>query len=457
MAKSDRKSFQHRTNELLSSIRNHILRGTYKPGDFLPAETALAEEFHLSKNSVRLVLENLVEEGLIQKLPRVGNQVTARPAQTTIRFGVYPSLNDEFHINRLIELFHERYPHIRVETMALPYSHADHIRQLLQFGVVDAVTLNYTDYLHFREDDHLHLLESFAPEPDTYPFLHALIAEKDGKVGVRPIIFSPVILCYNKSHFEKRRVMEPDSSWTWQDLRKALSQLTEPNRFGLFFHLSSTNRWPMFLLQNDARFVRDEQGMIVPVQGEMMDGLNAIRELVHEEGVFPLVMSFGYQDAEKLFKQQKASVILTTYYRLNQLVDAEFPFEIAQVPRSVNNHTLLLSTGIAVGAMSPNKEAAVCFSDFLVSEEIQSFIRRNSFSLPASKWVTETVPNELPNKPSRLEIHREMIPNYAAHNQLQLSIREVEVLGECLEQYFSLLVDDDGLIAMFNRQLAQEN
>lgn len=456
MAKPDRKTFQARSNELLASIRSDIVRGTYKPGDYLPAETALAEQFRLSKNSVRLVLDKLVEEGLIVKLPRIGNQVTNRPKKTTIRFGVYPSMYAEVQMNRLVELFQQAYPHIQVELMELPYAHPDHIRQLIQFGVLDAATLNHRDYLHFRESDHLDLLEPSAPNKDTYPFLNAMFAAADRQTHVQPFIFSPVILCYNKEHFEKQRVFEPDSSWDWEGLRSALLQLAQPDRYGLFFHVSSTNRWPIFLLQNDVAFVRDEQGYIRPAKPGMLEVLRKIRGLIHEERLFPLIMAFGLHDVESLFKQQKVSVILTTYYRLNELVDAKFPIEIAQLPKSNTNSTLLLSTGVIVGATSCQKEAAVCFSDFLLSDGVQAFIRRHTYSLPANKRVTEAVPNALPGTPARLELHREMIPSYTTHDKLGLSIGEVEALGECLEQYFSGLVDEEGLMDLFNRQLQGE-
>lgn len=452
MAKPDRNTFQNRLNELMMTLRQAIHRGTYQPGDFLPAETALAEQFHLSKNSVRIALDKLLEEGLIVKLPRVGTQVAPRPQRTVLRFGFYPSLYEETDISRVIELFEEQYPHISVKPLELPYTRADSIKMWVEHGILDVMTLNFFDYLHFREKDSLHLLEGVPPDPETYPFLNDMFATAEGNVAVRPFIFSPVVLCYNKEHFHQQRLFEPDSSWDWQDLRQALRKLKAPNRFGLFFQL--TNRWPIFLLQNGVRFERDEEGFLSPADPGMLNTLRYIRDLIHEDGLFPLVMSFGEHNAEQLFKQQKVSVILTTYFRLNQLADADFPFDIAQVPQSKSRETLLLSTGIAVGAMSPNKEAAACFTDFLLSEQVHTLIRRHSFSLPSNKRVTETVSPELPNKPSRLELHREMIPNYATHERLQLSTRELHVFGECLEQYFSELVDEEGLMRLFNKQLS---
>ncbi len=452
MARPNRKTFQNRSYELINSIRSSITRGDYKPGDILPSENTLAKEFQLSKNSVRQALEKLVTEQLILKLPRIGNQVAFPQDTTTIRFGIYPSLQEEALMNELIALFHERYPHIKVETLDLPYNNPDVMRQLLQYGLVDMITINNSDFLHVQESGCLSLFEQLPVREDAYPFLNKLFGEQQHKASIRPFIFSPVILCYNKAHFEEKRILEPDSSWTWDDLYYALRNLKMENRFGLFFHLSWTNRWPIFLLQHGTRFSQDTTGWISPEKHKITDALHLIKDLIEEPGLFPQLLSFGYPDAELLLKQEKVSVIMTTYYRLKQLTDAEFPFEIAQLPKASTGDTLLLSNGIGVGSQSNQKEAAICFSDFLLSEEAQSHIRRNTFSLPASKWVTETVRTELSNQPTRLEIHREMIPNYATYEQLGLSMQQIQVLGDCLEQYFSGRADEDALIQLFNKQ-----
>ena len=48
-------------------IREAIMSGRLKPGDKLPSEDSLAEQFHVSKTAVREALGQLVAEGLIEK------------------------------------------------------------------------------------------------------------------------------------------------------------------------------------------------------------------------------------------------------------------------------------------------------------------------------------------------------------------------------------------------------
>ena len=103
MAKIDRHTFQTRTRHMSADLKQKINSGAYSPGEFLPSELALTEQYKLSKNSVRYVLDELVQEGLIIKIPRVGTQVTKPASKETIRFGVYPSLYKEAGMEELIK------------------------------------------------------------------------------------------------------------------------------------------------------------------------------------------------------------------------------------------------------------------------------------------------------------------------------------------------------------------
>lgn len=74
-SKPSRTTFRQRLDEMVTVLRDDIITGRRAAGDYLPSEVALAEQFQLSKNSVRKGLERLVEEKLIEKVPRVGNRI----------------------------------------------------------------------------------------------------------------------------------------------------------------------------------------------------------------------------------------------------------------------------------------------------------------------------------------------------------------------------------------------
>jgi GntR family transcriptional regulator len=53
--------------QLYAILRDEIIGGHWKPGDMLPSETELIEQFEVSRITVRQALELLVEEGLIYR------------------------------------------------------------------------------------------------------------------------------------------------------------------------------------------------------------------------------------------------------------------------------------------------------------------------------------------------------------------------------------------------------
>jgi len=368
----------------------------------------------------------------------------------------------EAKLETLLARFHELHPHIRVETIELPYVNTDTIRSFLEFGIVDVITLNLSDMFQLQESECLELLEQQQPNDQVYPFLNEMFRSPAGGVVAQPFIYSPVILCYNKEHFQEKCLFEPDSSWHWNDLLQLLREIKAPNRYAIAFQLFSMNRWPIFVLQQKAYssgspicipsladLVRDAAEL--EKKYDLLDGLNWVRELIHEDGLFPLVLAQGEMDAELLFKQQKVSVILTTYYMLNELADVSFQYDITQLPHFDNGNTFVLSTGIAVNAVSKRKEAAQCLSDYLTSKEIQTYLRQNSYSLPANRYVTETVQVELPIKPSRLELHREYASKYVTHRHSGMSIQQIISMTEDLKHFFLHLLDERELLSRIGR------
>ncbi|WJH34885.1 winged helix-turn-helix domain-containing protein [Paenibacillus sp. CC-CFT747] len=95
--KPDRITFQTRFTEMVAELRREIVTGIRPKGDYLPSELTLADQYKLSKKSVRKALDILVEEGLITKVPRVGNRITPPDSRQTVslKLGLYPSLEEK--------------------------------------------------------------------------------------------------------------------------------------------------------------------------------------------------------------------------------------------------------------------------------------------------------------------------------------------------------------------------
>src|SRR5690606_18074301 len=135
----------------------------------------------------------------------------------------------------------------------------------------------------------------------------------DDTLYAQPFLFSPIILCYNKNHFDEAGVSEPDSSWTWNDVGRAAEALTgQQGRLGFLFNPFSINRWPLLLLQNDVKFHTDDVGHTVFRNPKLKEALEMCLGIVDDGMISLLVMDD--EVTERLFLHEKVSMIITSYF-----------------------------------------------------------------------------------------------------------------------------------------------
>jgi multiple sugar transport system substrate-binding protein len=443
---------------MVAVLREDIISGTRAAGDFLPSEHDLGIMFQLSNKSVRKGLDTLVEEKLIEKIPRVGNRVAepAAEAGITIRFGYYQRMSVESDMESLVAEFHRRHPHIQVQMVALPSrNYQPMVKEFLETDMLDVITLNVNNYEEFIENDCIGLLQPLEANPELYSFLHGAFAQ-EGVLRVQPFMFSPVVLCYNREHFRESGLLEPDSGWTWQDLIRNAEQLAVKNeRYGFYFHILARNRWPIFPLQSGMDFERDESGQYRLCGTRLMESFRFCRDLIYMDNVFPTMLSASDADAEELFLQGKVSMIMTTYFGLNNLRGASFPFDIAPVPHLNDYRTLLLVIGLAVNRRSKVQDAAKLFVDFLVSYEAQLKMRKNTLSIPSLKRAAEWMGEEGVTRPSRFPMYREIIPTLRLITDMNLTSKERDALLQEVKLYWSRLQDEATFCSRVEKALSE--
>lgn len=450
--RASRRTYQIRLEAMMDAIREDMASGALREGDFLPSEKTFAKQYRLSNNTVRKGLELLVEEGLLEKVPRIGNRVIRRPASADIKvtFGCHVSLMREAAMQTLVAEFHKRYPHIRIELvrMSPELNHFSRVQELMGGGM-DMCTINYNGFDSFREHDGFELLEPFEPNAGVYPFLSRIFTY-EGKQRLQPLLFTPLVLCYNKGHFRENGIAEPDSGWTWDDLFRAAEQLgVDGERVGFYFHYPSSNRWPAMFLQNGLRFERDESGRLTADRERLRQSLALCRR-IYANNRFPPFLSEEDADAEELFFAGKASMILTTYLGLNRYErKSGLEYDVAPLPYASVPATLLLSVGVAINAKSGVKAAAKQFADFLVSEEAQLHIRRRTLSIPSLKYAAEWVgegKEEWIYRPYRFHMYREIIPTFRTFSDLNLSLGRLEALYKEARLYWAGLESESDTV-----------
>ncbi|GGS17981.1 GntR family transcriptional regulator [Streptomyces aureoverticillatus] len=105
--------------DIADALRDRIRTGTLKPGDRLPTQAQLAQEFGVERGTVRQALLSLQRDGLLNHIsrgspPRVAGEPSASPATPAAQPQPQPSM--VALAPRLTEAF--RQPHVRVDAVS---------------------------------------------------------------------------------------------------------------------------------------------------------------------------------------------------------------------------------------------------------------------------------------------------------------------------------------------------
>ncbi len=461
--KKSRDIFMEQLQLMKTTIRKQIAEGDIQVGEYLPSELVLAETYELSKNSVRKGLEDLVEEGLIVKKSRIGNQVVSiKPFNPIIlRVGYYPSLMNEVKFDDLIRLFEKEYPNIKVKTIALSYENYHlTLRDFFMNDMIDVVTINFKDFYECKDQSES-LFEPMEYNPTIYSFLQKPFESDCIKENlmVQPFVFSPIVFCYNRAHFDQDHIPYPDSSWKWEDALETSKTLMGEDQdgkvCGLYFHPFSLNRWPIFMMQNGVQFEKDLDGEIQFPYEELLESTAFIRTMFEEQGILQTFLSDNNRDAEQLFIDNKTSMIIASYFTLNEFRKHSIEYDIAPLPYFKYPKTILLIIGLAINKHSTRKHAAEQFVSFMSGEKVQEYIRIHTLSLPAVKRIAEKQGEEKVYKPSRFQLFREIIPSFCLYTDLGLESNELAEVRNELRLYLSGATDHDSFYERLKGKLSR--
>ncbi len=455
--KPSRTTFRERLDEMVGALRNDIVTGKLPSGSYLPSIQQLSKQYRLSVNSVQKGLDELETESLVERIPRVGIRVTAteRHASVSIAVGYYPTLVDDIDLHWVTERFQARYPHIRVELVPLQlYNYCDVTDFYLKNEIVDVVAINQ---IHFRQflDEGEDVAERFEPleeDDGLYPYLSEPY-RVGGKAMVKPIIFSPVVLCYNKRHFAARGVPEPPTDWTWPEFMECLKGLESEQGdviLPFYFYPSTSNRWPIFILQSGIDFGAQRAGEHDWSSAQILDSIQTCYDLIHRQKMFSVLLSENDFGVERLFAQQKVSVMMTSYFNLNRMRGADLTFDVAPLPYVHTPKTLLLTIGLALNRRSKRKEAGRAFIDFVASYESQLHIRKHTFSIPALRQAAEWEGEEAGYRPPRFAMYRDIAHTYAHLYDLGLRTEDRERLLSAMNLYWMGLQSIEATIAQLS-------
>ncbi|WP_313893753.1 extracellular solute-binding protein [Psychrobacillus sp.] len=448
-----RKSeFENRYHKFIHELKEEIISGKIKPGEFILPENTLSKVYELSRVSIRKALAELVEEGLIEKIPGKGNRVTI-PNETqkqTITLGWFSNSYEIEIIRKIIKRFEQLNPFTKVNLQILPNSqYIYNLTQSLKHDSGPDVFI-VSDY-HFRElmeTNCLDILDPFLPEhidveKDSYKQVFEMFTYNQ-TIPVTPFVFSPVMICYNRRIFEEAGIAKDFQMDTWDDLlelsirtTKGLDDNNLINEYGFCFS-SSTNRWPVFLLQNEGAFMNNKRSKSVMNSKENIEALNYCGDLMYKYHVSPIFSHGSNELAENLFMREGAAMILTTYYFMNEFRNHKIKWDVMPPPKNSASATLLLGGALGINTNSKNKESAQAFVSFMVSIEAQTLLKQDGCTIPMLRNVAEDNNLLQPGiHPEQYNAFKEVMETSKTIRDLQLTIEEFELVEREMQFFWA--------------------
>lgn len=450
------EQFRQQLKQMIDWLRSDIMSGAYSAGERLPSEKVLAAKFGLSNNSIRKGLELLVEEGLIEKVPRVGNRVktirTGRtPVTLTMGCNFAPMRNLELAV--LLDDFCQRYPWITVKTKVHNGTLAD------ENGGAEAADLIMLDNFQFQriiEERRAAYFKALTVKEGIYPALSNLFVS-DGGCRMQPIIFSPIVLCYNKAHFRECGLEEPDGSWTWDELMRNAERLSDgKGRYGFGIHVQDMNRWPVLLLQSGERFERDGGGWKDLRGSKLLQSMRVCKSIIHNRKASPLFLSENNNDTLQLFMEGKLSMVLNSYMGLNVWKHADLDYDVSPIPFIHEPRTLMICLGLGVSAKSEHMEEAMLLVDYFGSARARNLIANHTLSIPALRPLPALAPDSRVRRPERYDLYREMLFSCRTHSDLNIPVAAFPKIFQPLKAYWADMIDEDELCERIGRALAED-
>ncbi|MBA4494693.1 extracellular solute-binding protein [Paenactinomyces guangxiensis] len=398
-----RRENEFRYLKLANILREQILSGYIKPGEFLLSENELCRYYGLSRTSVRKSLDELLREGLIIK--KVGQGTMVSPdlviqenQRKTLRILVpSPSFFVDNGLPIIIEAFLKDHPNVDVKLLSLPsFYFWESIRASREMGLDP--DLVFVSDRQFAEMDHLESftdLQSSLGDSLTSMYPRVLNAFQGNKtIKAVPVTFSTVYLAYNPELFKKFHVPQPEPVWTQKDFLSAAQKLTlDTNGDGILdlygISLSSSfSRWPVFALQNGIQLNH------LQIQSDrLFKTLNFLHDLLYRYRVATIFQTEPYRINSDAFIREKSAMVLTTTLEMAGWRSEKMSFEprVASLPFGDLEATLLLANAFMIPSSCRSKDLAAAFIQTALSPDVQKKMSQKAHFLSVLQLVNEQV------------------------------------------------------------------
>lgn len=419
----DRESSEPLHAQLKRLVHQAIKKGELRPGDRLPTEQELCRMFGLSRTPVRQALTELVQEGLLVRIPGRGTFVAEQPklstSPLTLRAVVEPGWSPP--LQQAARLWNRDHPHktvhLVVEEVPYPQLRGYLIEQVAVGTAPDISLLDSAWVAEFADLGYLWPLDDVVPHWEAR-HAHRLVEASlhanryKNRLMAVPANVDVTVLWYRKDWLEEEGLKAP---YTWEDLLQVGHHFRHPQvsaRFGFDTHAflfvggqrgGETTTYQLLPLLWSAGGDIIAGGRVVLDQQATRVFLAFLRSLVWVHALTPPdVVRFKWDQASRLFAQHKAVMALGGLYEMPFIcrtagwTEREFLAHVgvAPVPAGPTGQFATLG-GMSYGIyrQSPHPDLALSVLEYTGHPQvIRLFWKHHRYHTP---WTHVTPPTRL--------------------------------------------------------------
>ncbi len=300
----------------------------------------------------------------------------------TIRVTTWESGDSLEPWNNAIAAFEAEYPDINVELEPVPQEYGTKLLAQMAAGTApDVFQVGDGDVARFVREGIIEPLDPLIEaDPDFSMDVFFPGVASFGQIGGETYLltkdYSPLVLYYNKDHFDAAGLEYPNPDWTWDDLLAAAQALTTEDRWG-FMLPNSWGDWLWtrgilpILVQNGAHLL-SEDGLTAEGVLNSEAAVAAVQwyvDLFQKYGVAPTSEDVAAYAGTDFFANGLASMMWTGRWPLKdwRAIDG-FNFGTMGLPAGpAGEGNTLCWAGLAINAASENKDAAWTFLKYIAA------------------------------------------------------------------------------------------
>ncbi|WP_078378786.1 ABC transporter substrate-binding protein [Sutcliffiella halmapala] len=315
--------------------------------------------------------------------------------------------NTKEAVNASIAAFNEKHPDVKVNVTYTPW--ADYWTKLKTSigggSGPDVFWMNGPNFYQYSTQGLIKNLEPFIEGDNQFSkdlYFPAVVDlySLDNNLYAAPYFVDAVGLYYNKELFDEAGIPYPDETWTWEDIEKVGSQLTDPENgvYGYVAHVvQSQSGYYNLMHQAGGYIVSDDKSTSGFNTPEAKEAFTFIQSLI-DKGISPSAQTQIETKPEQLFISGKVAMLPRI-----SVSAAEFEGElgdalgVASLPKGKQDAAIVHGIGWAMNEKTKDEDLTWELIKSLANEDGNRVIAESGFSIPAMKEISDVWKGSLPS------------------------------------------------------------